>query len=71
LLLTAAPALHSHVFRKRMKWGFSARSPGKGTRQSRRGTSEGANALRKHSELPEDERDAHSESVQAEQKGSS
>jgi sec-independent protein translocase protein TatA len=45
-----------------------ARSLGKGTREFRRGASEDADALREQSELPEDERSAASESVQAEQK---
>ncbi len=48
-----------------------ARSLGKGTREFRKGASEETEALREHSEPPEEERGAHSESVRTEQKASS
>jgi sec-independent protein translocase protein TatA len=47
-----------------------ARSLGKGTREFRKVASEEAEALRERSELPEDERNAHSEGDQAERDAS-
>jgi len=48
-----------------------ARSLGKGTREFRKGASEDANELREQRKLPEDEKSADSESVQADERKAS